>query len=288
MTVSEHSEISLLDVIDVFWRRRWLMGAIILIVFALSLTVAFVMTPVYRATVVMASVESNQSASALGDLGGLAALAGLPLSDSAQSEEAIAKLKSRSFTGIFIADQNLMPVLFAPLWDADKQEWTTSTAEDTPSIADGFAVVDGSIRSVVRDAETGLLALHIDWTDPELAARWANRMVEMINHNLKEQAISEAQRSIEYLNDALTKTAVVEARAAMYRLMETQINNIMLANVREEFAFKVIDPAVIPEVDDFIKPNRILLAVLGLAAGLGLSAIFSLGIAVREKSANTA
>jgi uncharacterized protein involved in exopolysaccharide biosynthesis len=288
MTVSEHSEISLLDVIDVFWRRRWLMGAIILIVFALSLTVAFVMTPVYRATVVLASVEANQSASALGDLGGLAALAGLPLNDSAQSEEAIAKLESRSFTGIFIADQNLMPVLFAPLWDADKQEWTTSTAADTPSIADGFAVVDGSIRSVVRDGETGLLALHIDWTDPELAARWANRMVEMINHNLKEQAISEAQRSIEYLNDALTKTAVVEARAAMYRLMETQINNIMLANVREEFAFKVIDPAVIPEVDDFIKPNRLLLAVLGLAAGLGLSAIFSLGIAVREKSVNTA
>jgi uncharacterized protein involved in exopolysaccharide biosynthesis len=284
MAIGEQNEISLLDVVEVFWRRRWLMGAIVLLVFALALTVAFVMTPVYRATVIMASVDANQSASTLGDLGGLAALAGFDLNDSAKSEEAIAKLVSQSFTRIFIDDQDVMPILFASVWDAENEAWITNGPEDIPTIADGFALIDGSIRSVVRDGETGLLALHIDWTDPELAARWANRMVEMINENLKQQAIGEAQRSIDYLNDALTKTDVVEARAAMYRLMETQINNIMLANVREEFAFKVIDPAVAPEADDFIRPSRLLLAVVGLAAGLAFAAIISLGFAVRDKS----
>ncbi len=284
MTVSEQTEISLLDVVEVFWRRRLFMGGMIILAFVLALTVAFVMTPVYRATVIMASVDANQTGSSLGDLGGLAALAGFPLNDSAKSEEAIAKLISQSFSRTFIVDQHLMPVLFASLWDVAKQEWGVSDPKDIPTIAGGFALFDGSIRSVVRDGETGLLALHIDWIDPELAASWANRMVDMINLNLKEQAISEAQRSIEYLNDALTKTDVVEARAAIYRLMETQINNIMLANVREEFAFKVIDPAIAPEDDDFIKPNRLLLVVLGLAAGVGLSAIFSLGFAVKERS----
>lgn len=284
MTVPEQNEISLLDVIAVFWRRRLLMGAVIIFVFVLAVVVAFIMTPVYRATVVMSSVDANQTAPALGDIGGLAALAGFPLNDTAKSEEAIAKLVSRSFTRAFITDQNLMPVLFASLWDIDKQEWMVADPKDIPTLADGFAVIDGSVRSVVRDGETGLLAVHIDWTDPNIAANWANAMVEMINNHLKEQAIGEAQRSIEYLNEALIKTDVVEARAAMYSLMETQINNIMLANVREEFAFKVIDPALAAEDDDFIKPNRLFLAVLGLVAGMALSAIISLGIAVKEGS----
>ena len=284
MTVPEQNEISLLDVIAVFWRRRLLMGAVIIFVFVLAVVVAFIMTPVYRATVVMSSVDANQTAPALGDIGGLAALAGFPLNDTAKSEEAIAKLVSRSFTRAFITDQNLMPVLFASLWDIDKQEWMVADPKDIPTLADGFAVIDGSVRSVVRDGETGLLAVHIDWTDPNIAANWANAMVEMINNHLKEQAIGEAQRSIEYLNEALIKTDVVEARAAMYSLMETQINNIMLANVREEFAFKVIDPALAAEDDDFIKPNRLFLAVLGLVAGMALSAMISLGIAVKEGS----
>ena len=284
MTVPEQNEISLLDVIAVFWRRRLLMGSVIIFVFALAVVVAFILTPVYRATVVMSSVDASQTAPALGDLGGLAALAGFPLNDTAKSEEAIAKLISRSFTRAFITDQNLMPVLFASLWDVDKQEWMVADPKDIPTLADGFAVIDGSVRSVVRDGETGLLAVHIDWTDPNIAANWANAMVEMINNHLKEQAIGEAQRSIEYLNEALIKTDVVEARAAMYSLMETQINNIMLANVREEFAFKVIDPALAAEDDDFIKPNRLFLAVLGLVAGMALSAIISLGIAVKEGS----
>jgi uncharacterized protein involved in exopolysaccharide biosynthesis len=284
MTVTEQNEISLLDVIAVFWRRRLLMGAVIIFVFALAVVVAFIITPVYRATVVMSSVDASQTAPALGDLGGLAALAGFPLNDTAKSEEAIAKLISRSFTRAFITDQNLMPVLFASLWDVDKQEWMVADPKDIPTLADGFAVIDGSVRSIVRDGETGLLAVHIDWTDPNIAANWANAMIEMINNHLKEQAIGEAQRSIEYLNGALIKTDVVEARAAMYSLMETQINNIMLANVREEFAFKVIDPALAAEDDDFIKPNRLFLAVLGLVAGMALSAIISLGIAVKEGS----
>ena len=49
----------------------------------------------------------------------------------------------------------------------------------------------------------------------------------------------------------------------------------MLAHVKTEYAFAIIDPAVVPEKR--VWPNRILLAALGLAAGfaLGVLVVFS-------------
>ncbi|MND03148.1 hypothetical protein D3C83_228340 [compost metagenome] len=44
------------------------------------------------------------------------------------------------------------------------------------------------------------------------------------------------------------------------------MKNSMLANVRQEYAFRVIDPAKIPEERQW--PNRVLIALLGFCAGL--------------------
>ncbi|MDH3511610.1 MAG: Wzz/FepE/Etk N-terminal domain-containing protein [Gammaproteobacteria bacterium] len=287
MTVTEQTEISLLDVIDVFWRRRWLMGGVIILTFALALAVAFIMTPMYRATVVMVPVEMGEGQSALGglvgQLGGLASLAGVAMNDGAEAEEAIATLTSRFFTTKFIVERNLMPVLFASLWDADKQTWIVDKPDEIPSLTDGFMLMDSSVRSVVRDRDTGLLSLQIDWEDSAVAAAWANQMVEMINLHLRELAIAEAENSISYLNLELEKTSVVGTRNAIYSLMETQIQSIMLANVRKEYAFKIIDPAVVLEADDFFRPDRPVLAILGLAVGMALSVFIALGMAFVEK-----
>ena len=69
---------------------------------------------------------------------------------------------------------------------------------------------------------------------------------------------------------------MVGVQQAIYRLIEEQINTVMLANVREEYAFKVIDPAVVPDIDQYEWPKRALILVLG--AGLGL--LFALMIAL--------
>ena len=95
---------------------------------------------------------------------------------------------------------------------------------------------------------------------------WANELVSRINHHEKQLAIKEAEKSIAYLKEQLAKTSVVEMQQAIYQLMEAQTKKIMLANVRDQYAFKVIDPAVVPEKK--IKPNRKLIVVLGFMLGL--------------------
>ena len=63
-------------------------------------------------------------------------------------------------------------------------------------------------------------------------------------------------------------------RAVLYNLLESEKQKAMLANVNEDFALEVIDPAVAPE--SRAKPNRKLIVVLGVVCGIliGIFAVF--------------
>ena len=52
----------------------------------------------------------------------------------------------------------------------------------------------------------------------------------------------------------------------MYNLIESETKNKMLANTRQEFAFRVIDKAVVPE--EPFKPNRKLIVLFGGLIGV--------------------
>ena len=50
---------------------------------------------------------------------------------------------------------------------------------------------------------------------------------------------------------------MVEVRAAVYKLMETELKNAMLARTRDAYAFKILDPAVVPpDLKDRDSPNK--------------------------------
>jgi uncharacterized protein involved in exopolysaccharide biosynthesis len=264
-------QITLDSVLAAAWRSRWLMIACVAVCTALAATAAFVMKPKYRAEVVIIPVKADDARAALsgmvGQLGGLASLAGLALPSGGNKDEYLQYLSSNNFTGRFIEDEMLLPVLFEDQWDASKNRWTVEAPEDVPTIADGVRMFDRSIRSVQEDRRTGIVKLTVVWTDRDLAARWANLMVERVNRDLRQRAIDEARASIKYLNEELAKTNVVELRAAIYRLLENQIKSVMLASVREQYAFKVIDQAIVPDADDFVRPKRFVMVLLGAAFG---------------------
>ena len=116
----------------------------------------------------------------------------------------------------------------------------------------------------METAKNGLVTMTITWTDPKAAADWANGIVRMTNEYLRDKAIAEAERNIAYLNEQALKTEIVGVRQAIYRLLESEINQAMIARGNEEFALRVLDPAAVPEVRSSPKPIIwILLAVFG-------------------------
>ena len=243
-----------------------------------AIAIALFSEPIYRSEVEIMSTDMSEEQGILGSLAsGLGGWGGfLPggILGGDDSREAAPILLSHSFTASFINDENLLPVLFPGKWDPEQGDWLDP--QDVPSMNTAVSRFDRGIRSLEEHEWFGTLILTIEWHDAAMAARWANLMVERLNERLRSAAVLEAELSLQYLNAELEKATMLDLREAIYALAQDQINKIMLANIREEYAFKVIDPAVAPDKDNFVRPRRVLLISLGFIVGLSIGIFIAL------------
>lgn len=79
------------------------------------------------------------------------------------------------------------------------------------------------------------------------AKQWVEWLVADLNQVMKQKDIDEAQRNIAYLKVQLEKTPVADMQTVFYKLIEEQTKTLMLAEVNQEYVFKTLDPAVVPE-----------------------------------------
>jgi LPS O-antigen subunit length determinant protein (WzzB/FepE family) len=285
-------DIDLRAVAGTLWSKRfWIIASAI--VFSIPFVAAAVlMTPVYRATTVLADARDNPSSAgtlsnALNQLGGLAALARINVGSATQVDEALAVMRSREFTERFIQEQNMLPELFPDLWDKDARDWRVPV-DQRPTLTQGYALFD-SIRSTsFPTGRGGLITVSIEWTDREIAARWVNALIARLNSEMRARAIASTKLSQSFLEKELDATSTIETRQAINRLMEAQINQRMLANVTQEYAFRTVDKALPPEPDDIVRPNKLVLVALGPTVGLifGVFAVLVINVfAARRASA---
>lgn len=241
--------------------------------------VAFFTVPVYRSTIVL-SVASETEGAAPGILssgiGQLAALAGVSMNGATEKGEYLAYLKGRAFTMRFIEARDLAPKLFPDEWDAGAGKWRTP-AGSHPTLEDAYVEFDRNVRVIKEDKITGLVSVSIDAPDPILAADWANELVTMVNSELRDRARAEARLSLEFLQRELEKSRLMELRESIFRLIESQTTRIMLANVRQDYAFRIVDPALPSDKKRFVRPRRILTIALGGVLG-GLVAAAAVGV----------
>lgn len=255
------------DLVRLVRDHRILVVGTTVLFLVVAVVASYLVTPIYRAEVLLAPVLlegegiASSRASQYLDLAGLGGVT----ASTQERAQLLAALTSRSFTYEFIRAEHVSPVLFSDRWDERKGEWVESVLSDTPTTWQAYQRFDAGIRSVRTDEDSGLITVSIEWPDPEIAASWANSLVERVNEHLRMQAIDEGERSMEYLSRELRNTNTEEVRDAIYGLMEAQLRKVMLANVREEFGFRVLDSAVPPEVNE--RPNRRVMALAGTLLG---------------------
>jgi uncharacterized protein involved in exopolysaccharide biosynthesis len=258
------------------WRGRWLVLGFILGFGALAAAYSLLATEWYVAETVLTPAASkgiNGLASQLGSVSALAGLAGINIGEE-KSTEPLGVLESRDFARQFIEDQQLLHVFLWKDWDAQTGRWKQSDPRDQPDIRDAIRYFDKHVLMVQEDRKTGLITLGIRWKEPAAAAAWANMLVDRLNEQMRSRALLQAETNVEYLQKELTATTQIAVQQAVSRLIESELQKVMVARGNKEFAFRVIDHAEVPKLRSW--PQRGVIVALGVLAGglAGLIAVF--------------
>ena len=287
-TAIADDEIDLRELFAAIWKGKWIIIATTFVFAVGSVLYALSLPNIYKADALLAPAESSGGgglSKMAGQLGGLAALAGVNLGggESSQTDLAVQVMKSRQFVDAFIKKHDLLvPLMAAKDWDLannqlvlDEEIYDQNSGEwlrepkglrgATPTSQEAFEVFSKEILNVNQDKDSGLYTVSVKHFSPYVAQQWVNWLIEDINKVMRERTIAETSQNLDYLNTQLQKTAVADMQSTFYKLIEEQTKSLMLAEVQEEFVFKVVDPAVVPEIKD--GPKRALICVLGTLLG---------------------
>jgi uncharacterized protein involved in exopolysaccharide biosynthesis len=267
------------EFLTTLWKGRWVILWFVLGFALFGLAYGFLATKWYRAEVVLtpAPQKTNQALAGLagsGTGGLLAGLVGLNLGN-ANTDEAIGVLKSRDFARQFIEDQGLLHVLLADKWDARAGRWKETDPERQPDIRDAVRYFGKRVLSVDQDKRTGLITVAVEWKNAATAAAWANMIVDRLNNEMRTRALADGEANVAYLRRELGTTNEVAVQGAISRLLETELQRVMVARGDRQFSFRIVDPAEVPKYRSWPK-RSIILAVAILAGGLaGVAAVFA-------------
>ncbi|WP_163929989.1 Wzz/FepE/Etk N-terminal domain-containing protein [Paraferrimonas sp. SM1919] len=287
----EDDEIDLGELFAAIWQGKLLILAITAVFAVAGVLFALSKPNIYKSEALLAPSQAESSMSGMAaKFGGLASLAGINLGGGGATDNtqlALQVIKSRKFFEYFLTKHEIKPELMAwDKWDPYSQvlsfdpdvynpttkQWLREAnfpRQSEPSLQESHEVFIKNHFNVSQDKETGLVTISIEHISPVVARTWAQRLVQDINWVMKERTKAETSKNISYLEQQLAKTTIAEMQTVFYQLIEEQTKQLMLAETNDDFVFKTIDPAVVPELKS--GPKRALICVLAVLLGGMLS-----------------
>jgi len=123
-----------------------------------------------------------------------------------------------------------------------------------------------SVFSVDNNQKEGVIELSAEFNDPKIAKDIINYILTELTNYMSSEAKRVAETNRKYLETLIDKNADPLIRQKIYSLIAKQIEISMMAEVKENFAFKVIDPPKVP--DRRIKPKRRQIVLLAFITSL--------------------
>lgn len=287
-------DIDLRELFTAIWKGQWII-ATVTIIFTLAAVIYSLSLPnIYKSEALLAPVSEDAGLKIPGQLGGLAALAGVNLGGLGSGDKtvlAIEVMKTREFLGRFIEKHDLfLPIMAAEGWnsatnelifdpaiyDIEGKKWTREVDAPftpKPSIQETHEEFM-KVFSISQDKINGLVKVSVEHYSPHIAKHLVDELLIDINNEMRNRDLVQAQRSISYLNTQIEQTNISDVRVMLYSLIEEQTKTLMLANVRDEYIFKTVDPAVVAEKKH--GPKRLLIVVFAFILGLILGATVAL------------
>ena len=280
-------EIDLKELFGVLWAGKILIVAITAAFAIGSVLYALSISNQYKATALLAPAQADGGglSSALGQLGGLASLAGVSIGGGESNESQIAQeiMKSWSFVESFIEDNNLEAEVYAAegwskssgelkinddVYDVDAQAWLLEDEETgEPRLPTSWELFQrfNAMTSVSQDKSSGLVSVSIEYYSPFIAKEWLDLYIAAINEHMQARQVIKVSRNISYLEAQISKTSISEMREVFFTIIEEQTKNKMVAEASPDYVFVAVSPSMVPEQKS--QPKRALICVLGTLLG---------------------
>ena len=282
-------EIDLRELFGVLWAAKIPIVAFTLLCGLLSVWYAVSIPNQYKAVVVLAPAQQQSGglSGALGQLGGLASLAGVSVGGGGVNESQIAQeiMQSWSFIERFINENDLTAEVYAveswdsrsnrlqyngALFDQAEQRWVIDDEDNggfrPPSSWELYEKFLEKL-SVAEDKKTDLVSVSIEYYSPRLAKAWVDMYVDAVNRYMQDRQIKRVASNIEFLQEQIEKTSIAEMKEIFYTIIQEQIKSKMLAEASPEYVFVAVSPSMVPEEKS--QPKRALICVLAtLLAGM--------------------
>lgn len=264
-------DITFLDYLRVIWKWKILIIAVVFLTVLTTTIKTSGKKAVYEATAVITPVSEEKGS------GGLAVLSqqfggfpGLSLPPSTSTAEIMNLLKSKMIRGKMIERYNLMPILFPEDWEEGKQEWKAARSK-----WDGLRELDSRIN-IQNNVKDNTILVSAQFHNPEITVKLINYLLTTMTEYMGNEARRAALTKRRFLEEQLRTTSDPMIRQKINNLISQQIETAMMSEISEDFAFKIIDPPLVP--DKGLKSNRIKTITLSILtsffAGIFLSFFF--------------
>ena len=288
------NEIDLAELFSIIWNKKLFISIFTSIAALISVLYALYLQNIYTSSSLLApTTEDNSLSSQLGSFSGLAGLAGvsLPAGNISNSQIAVKRIESfEFFSKYFLPNIKLEDLMAVDEWDAknntvvyDDSEFNSTSNEWSRKPSDQKAYKEYKrALSISQEELTGLVYLSMKHKSPVVAQNWVDTIIYNINECMREIDKQDAQNSIDFLNESLKNTNSQSIKVVFAKLMESQMQTLMLASSNEAYVFKTINSPIIPE--DKSSPSRALICILGTLLGGILSILIVLFRNFRQTS----
>lgn len=275
-------EIDLYAVFLELWNKKTLIGLLTSLAAILSIIYSLSLQNVYISQSQLVPARQNDSFSSnFGSLASLGSIAGvsMPASNISKSQEAVERIKSfEFFSKHFLPKIKLENIIAVKKWlpneniliyeealfsDRDKK-WL----QGKPSDQEAYKIYK-KIMVINEDIKTSFVTVSIEHKSPIIAKRWVDLIISQINESMRISDSNEAKEYINFLSEASQSANIKSLKEVLASLLEDQMQVLMLASSNDNYVFKTIDSAIVPEQK--AGPSRAIICILGTLLGLMLS-----------------
>jgi uncharacterized protein involved in exopolysaccharide biosynthesis len=236
------SEINILDYIIVVNKYKKLILLFIAVSVIATGIISLLSPKIYKSTAIIIPAEDKSNTR--GSMSAMAIRFGIHSNQISDAAEIVTLLKSNILMEKVINKHNLLPVFFS------KDNLGEMT--ESGKIWNGIRYLR-NIYKVNNNLREGIIEISVEFKDPKTSAEIINYILTELTDYMSSEAKRVAETNREYLESLIGKNTDPLIQNKIYSLIAHQIEISMMAEVKENFAFKILDPPKMPDRE--IKPK---------------------------------